>query len=117
MTEFCKFHWDNFFLHYIFWGIIGPIICIVLSFFVAKKLFPKFWIKALLLITSVNLVTCTIGNKTLNFCEISIFGEINDDPGDIGIVFMTFPIWIICCAAALIVIYFIYRKKRKSYNT
>lgn len=46
-------------------------------------------------------------------CQVLLFGEVNDDPGDIGQVFFTLPLFMFTFIAASIALYFIVRERKK----
>jgi hypothetical protein len=109
-TSICKLYWDNFFLHYILFGFIGSLIATLIILIPRNFLKSKFWLKSSLIFILVNLSSCSI-ERVLNLkCQLKLFGYVSDDPGDIGIVFITLPIFLVCMIGGLTILF--WKKKR-----
>ncbi len=107
----CKIFWENDFLHYLFFGFIGPLLAVLLIFSLHKFLKIKYWLKSSLIYIFINLTSCTVGREANIGCQIKLFGEVGTSPGDIGIVVVTLPLFLICFFLGMITIFF--HKKRK----
>lgn len=81
-------------MHYFVPAMFGPILVVGIIFLLRKKMTSFYAIKAFLIIAVVNLVSCSAGNKIWNECQLILFGEVDTDPGDVGVFFFTLPIFL-----------------------
>lgn len=110
MNELCQIWNENIFVHYVLFGVLGPIVSVITIFLIRNRIVAKYWPKALSIFTLLNLGSCVASGKIHFGCEKLLFGELNDDPGDIGIIMLTIPLFLICVVAGLIALHYI--KKR-----
>ncbi|WP_413288152.1 hypothetical protein [Bdellovibrio sp. HCB337] len=92
----CRTYWESDFVHYVLFGFLGPLVGTILMLILRKKIKANYWLKASAVFFIVNLSSCAASWKANTGCQIHLFGEVSDDPGDIGVVFMTFPLFVLC---------------------
>ncbi|MBX7148733.1 hypothetical protein K1X76_06565 [bacterium] len=111
MTQFlCQSYWYNDFIHYYLFGFIGPllaVICIWLLHKVISKNFLKF---SLLIYFLINFGSCVASARLNIDCQILMFGYVCDDPGDIGVVALTLPLFVISFFLGIVAISFLSKK-------
>ncbi len=108
MLDFlCRTYWDNHFVHYFLFGILGPCIGLLAVVIFRKNLKARYWLKALSIFLLVNLSSCAVSWKANTGCQLHLFGEVGDDPGDVGVVLVTIPIFLICFAVALGLLFYV----------
>jgi|GEM_PF-5832761 len=101
----CKIFWENDFLHYILFGFIGPFLAVLLIFAIQKSLKTKYWLKTSFIFILINFASCTLEREANIGCQIKLFGSVSDDPGDIGVILLTLPLFIICSLVCIFIIF------------
>lgn len=95
MDSICRLYWESFLLHYVLFPVGGP----TLGFLVvclARRLRKETGAFQLLLLLFIVLMSSLfIAFSAAFFCEVQMFGELSDDPGDVGLVLVSLPLWIV----------------------
>jgi hypothetical protein len=113
VTSFCHGVWENSFLHYVLPAVLAPLLAIICVYAFHSYLSNLFWLKALSLFGAIDFVTFLSYAIIQDACVLSLFGDNSDDPGDIGIVMLTFPLFMLASLAAILLLFFI-RKRLKA---
>lgn len=113
MDTLCRFYLNDFFTHYILFGIIGPIVSVILIFLLRHRLNSNFWVKTSAILFFVNFIFFMASIEINGECQIRLFGEIADDPGDVGLGIITLPVFTFSMFLALIVLFLIWLKRLK----
>jgi hypothetical protein len=113
VESICSIYWNNEFFHYFLFGFLGPLLGLISGWFLIKRFKVKFWPKALAVITFLNLGSCEVSHLMNVGCQELMFGEVDSDPGDIGVIAITIPIFFISLSLSLLLLYFLKRDRRK----
>ncbi len=91
----CETFWNSHFLHYYFFGIVGPIIGGLIVVVVSRKLGDRYMLKAAGILALASLIAFIMQIIMTARCEILVLGESNDRISDIGLVIITLPIFFV----------------------
>ncbi len=105
VASFCHVLWENGFLHYILFAILGPFLGLVSVYLLRDQLMNRFWLKALPVFGVIDIATFLSYGIGEGACEVLIFGYRGDDPGDIGVVLLTMPLFLLTSLAAIGLLY------------
>lgn len=105
----CQTYWDSIFFGYFFFGFIGPLVSVITIYFIRNRIRSRFWLKSLSIFSMLNLSSCIASAKVHFGCQRLLFGEIDTSPGDVGIIMLTLPLFLVCASLALISFRFIKR--------
>ena len=116
MDDLCRFYFQDTFTHFFLFGFIGPLVSVVLIFLFRYELNCKIWLNAYVIFVLVNLTSCAVSFQTNTDCQIRLFGEVADDPGDVGLFFITTPIFFVSLSIAFVAMFFIERRQYRIKN-
>jgi hypothetical protein len=109
---FCHVLWESFALHYVFPAVVAPLLAIIAVYALCSYLNNWFWLKALSLFGAINVITFLSYARMQGACELSLFGYVDDDPGDIGIVALTLPLLLLLSLVAILLLFPIRNKMK-----
>jgi len=94
MDALCRLYWESFVLHYALLPVGGPLLGFL--FVRTGRARGAAGGPQLLLILFIVLVaTLWLSFRAPFFCEARMFGELSDDPGDIGLIFVSLPLFLV----------------------
>lgn len=88
MELICRVYWDVALLHYGLFPVLGPL----LAFLSARRFLPTRPLLALAAFLVVNLLFAYLNIAASNASQLLLFGRVGDDPGDVGLVFVSLPL-------------------------
>ncbi len=91
----CEIFWNSNFLHYYFFGILGPVAGGLAIVCLRKKVGKRFILKASLTLALSSFVAFIAQIIMTGRCEIALLGESEERIYDIGLVIITLPIFFI----------------------
>lgn len=109
MKELCSFYWNNSVAHYFFFPVVGPALAFLISYFCLKY---SFKIPFALFVNVFILGVFAFIFRASHFgCQMALFGRVNDEPGDIGIVFLSLPTFVVLAVVGLVSVFIVSKKK------